>query len=126
MNQAERESIEKYAKDETDKLGLYAWPHVKRVSRLSLHMAEMVDEGRVNLDVLEVSALLHDIAKHLEENDAKVDHGFLGAKMAEDFLKKCGFKREIVQAVSHAIRAHTHTPLNLTQLRQRFSMMLIT
>jgi putative nucleotidyltransferase with HDIG domain len=87
MNQTQRESIEKYAKEETDKLGVYAWPHVKRVSRLSLRMAEMLDEGRVNLDVLEVSALLHDIAKHLQKSDAKVDHGVLGAKMAEDFLK---------------------------------------
>jgi HD superfamily phosphodiesterase len=28
--------------------------------------------------------------------------------MAEDFLKKRGFKREVAQAVSHAIKAHTH------------------
>jgi uncharacterized protein len=110
MNEAQRKLIENYAKHETDKLGVYAWPHVKRVSRLCLQMAKAHEVGKVDLDVLEASALLHDIAKHLEkETGAEVDHGVIGAKMAADFLKKSGFEKGFIDTVSHSILAHTHS-----------------
>jgi uncharacterized protein len=110
MEQSRRECIEKYAKEETDRVRTYAWPHVKRVAKLCLEMAKSPGLGNVDMDVLEASALLHDIAKHLEDKgDAKVDHGVLGARMAADFLKRSGFKKEFINAVSHCILAHTHS-----------------
>jgi putative nucleotidyltransferase with HDIG domain len=109
MIQRQRELIENYAKEETDKLGLYAWPHVKRVARLCLKLAKALGLVKVNTDVLEASALLHDIAKISEDKTSgKVDHGVIGARMAEDFLMKSGFKKEFTDAVSHCILAHTH------------------
>ena len=99
--------IEDYAKKQMDKLGLYGWPHVKRVLSLSVKLAEL--EGcKVDILVLKAAALLHDIAKHLEKNNPKMNHGVVGAQLAEVFLNKIGFPEPKVSAVCHAIKAHTH------------------
>lgn len=89
------------------KLGLYAWPHVLRVLNLCTVISKLEDTT-VNLDVVKVAALLHDIAKHLEKGDDSLDHGDVGAAMAENFLKSLGFSEEKIRLVCHAIRVHTH------------------
>jgi len=66
MSQSLFELIERYSKEQMDKLGLYGWPHARRVLRLCLKIAEL-EGGRVDLEVLKVAALLHDIAKHVKE-----------------------------------------------------------
>jgi uncharacterized protein len=109
MKRSQFEFIERHFKEQTGKLGLYTWPHVRRVSRICLKMARVENESGVDLDVLEAAALLHDVAKHLEESNPRVDHGLIGATMAECILTKCGFETKKVEAVSHAIRAHTHS-----------------
>ena len=106
MNRSLFELIEGYSKEQMDKLGLYGWPHVQRVLRLCLKIAEL-EGGRVDLEVLKVAALLHDIAKHVQRINPSINHGAAGAEMAEAFLEKCGFPKSKIKAVCHAIRAHT-------------------
>ncbi|WXG45146.1 MAG: HD domain-containing protein [Candidatus Atabeyarchaeum deiterrae] len=108
MKLSQLELIERYSKKQTNKLGPYAWSHVRRVYRICLRMAKTENENRVDLDVLEAAALLHDVGKYIEKSDPETDHGLIGARMAEDILKKCGFEMEKMKSVSHAIRAHTH------------------
>ena len=108
MKREQVQLIEKYSKEQMDKLGLYGWPHVKRVLHLCVRMARISREKNVDLDVLEASALLHDIAKHLHKKNTAFDHGDMGAKLAEAFLGKCNFDRGKIEAICHAIRAHTH------------------
>jgi len=107
MNSSVFELIEEYSKEQMDKLGLYGWPHVQRVLRLCLKLAEF-EGGDVDLEVLKAAALLHDIAKHIQRSNPGIDHGAAGAEMAEAFLRKCGFPKTKIDAVCHAIRAHTH------------------
>lgn len=109
MNQKQFELVEKYSKEQMAKLGLHAWPHIKRV----LHLCEVISEleGQnvaVDLDVVKVAALLHDVAKYLEKEGGSSDHGDVGAVMAENFLKSVGFGEEKIKHVCHAIRVHTH------------------
>jgi len=115
MNQERLELIERYSEEQMAKLGLHAWPHVQRVVHLCEVLSKFEDEnGTVDLDVLKVAALLHDIAKHLDRRDNSIEHGDAGASMAESFLRSIGFKEEKIQFVCHAIRVHTHREEPLT------------
>jgi len=109
MNQKQFELVERYSKEQMAKLGLHAWPHIQRV----LHLCETISksEGQdatVDLDVVKVAALLHDVAKHFEKEGGSLDHGDVGAVMAENFLKSVDFGDEKINCVCHAIRVHTH------------------
>jgi len=109
MNEKLLELVERYSKDQMDKLGLHAWPHILRVLRLCEVISK--SEGRdvaVDLDVVKVAALLHDIAKHLEKEGGSLNHGDVGAVMAENFLKSVSFSNDKIKLVCHAIRVHTH------------------
>jgi len=72
-----------------------------------LKIAEL-EGGNVDLEVLKAAALLHDIAKHVQRNNLSINHGAVGAEMAEAFFRKCGCPESNIRAICHAIRAHTH------------------
>lgn len=94
MKPGQLEEIERYAQSQMARLGLYGWPHVKRVERLSMLIQKHESERNdVDLLVLRVAALLHDIAKHVEKRENFGDHGELGARMAQSFLKTIGFEQ---------------------------------
>jgi len=99
--------VEEYSREQMGRLGLYGWPHVQRVLRLCEKIAENQNCG-VDVEVLRIAALLHDVAKSFEMDNPKVDHGQRSAEMAEAFLRKCGLAEPKVMAVCHAIKAHTH------------------
>lgn len=107
MNQKQFELIESFSKEQMAKLGLYAWPHVQRVLHLCMVISKFEDAA-VDLDIIKVAALLHDVAKHIEKRDSSLDHGDVGAVMAENFLKSVGFSEEKIRLICHAIRVHTH------------------
>lgn len=99
--------VEKYSREQMDRLGLYGWQHVQRVLHLCEKMAE-TQNCEVDLEVLRVAALLHDIAKRFDRDNPKLDHGQKSAEMAKVFLRKCGLAEPKIKAVCHAIKAHTH------------------
>ncbi|MGB9684286.1 MAG: HD domain-containing protein [Candidatus Bathyarchaeales archaeon] len=100
--------IEDYSKEQMDKLGLYGWTHVQRVLQLCVKLVKL-EKCDVDMEVLKAAALLHDVAKHLEKNNPQIDHGIVGAEIAEAFLRKIGFPEPKVLAVCHAIKVHTHS-----------------
>lgn len=109
LHRKQLELIEKYAKEQMFKLGLHAWPHVKRVERLCMLISKSEAENTgVDVDVLKAAALLHDVAKHLEKSSFSQDHGESGAVMAHDFLRTIGFDEVEAKLICHAIRGHTH------------------
>lgn len=81
--------------------------HVIRVYNLSLTLAH--DEN-LDLDVLKVAALLHDIARVREDNDhtGNTDHAVLSAQMAEPILKKFGFSQEKIKHIQDSIISHRY------------------
>jgi len=109
MSQEKLELVETYSKEQAAKLGLHAWPHIQRVVHLCTEISKLESRNAlIDSDVLKTAALLHDIAKHLEKGDGSIDHGDVGASMAEKFLQFIGFEEEKIRLVCHAIRVHTH------------------
>jgi len=82
--------------------------HTLRVYDLCLKLARGI-KG-VDLEVLHLSALLHDIGGPIELKDktGKVCHARESAKMAGRILKSLGYPKEKIDKVIHCILAHRH------------------
>lgn len=80
--------------------------HTLRVYKNCLVIAE--DMPSVDLELLSVASLLHDVAKVKEDEDAtgKTDHAVLGAQMALQILLELGFGEEFARKVSDIISTH--------------------
>lgn len=78
--------------------GGHDWFHIKRVFNNSMLIAK--DEDDLNLLVVSLGALLHDIA------DAKFNDGdeSLGPKMAENFLLSLGVPKRTINHVTNIIK----------------------
>ena len=84
--------------------GVHDWDHVKRVYNLCLHIGNI--EG-ANIEILKLSAMLHDIGRPLEDKSkGKIDHAKVGAEMAEKLLRKYDYNEEIISQVAHCIGTH--------------------
>jgi uncharacterized protein len=77
--------------------GGHDWWHIERVWKTAQHIAK---QEHVNLLVVELGALLHDIA------DSKFHNGDeeIGPQKAQDFLQSIGVNAEIIDAVVYIIR----------------------
>lgn len=75
--------------------------HTLLVLKNSLLLAK---NRKVNLDVVALAAIMHDIAAFSSE---RKKHAEEGAKIAEEYLKKHGYPYDLVQKVVHSIRVHT-------------------
>ena len=83
--------------------------HVMRVYNLCLKLAKHYPN--VDLGVLKISALLHDIARLREDanghsHSLKVDHAVLGAEISAAILRRLGYSDDRIDLVTHCIRAH--------------------
>ncbi|MGO4920351.1 HD domain-containing protein [Maribacter spongiicola] len=80
--------------------GGHDWFHIQRVFNNSMLIAKDEDEDDVNLLVVSLGALLHDIA------DAKFNDGdeSLGPKMAENFLLSLGVPKRTINHVTNIIK----------------------
>lgn len=82
--------------------------HVMRVYQLALKLAK--DEKDIDLDILKMAVLLHDICRVKEDKDAtgKICHAKLSAKRAKGILKKLKYPREKIDKIVHCILAHRY------------------
>ena len=80
--------------------------HVMRVYNLCLKIAKC--EQNVDLEVLKLAALLHDIARLKEDFDetGKIRHEMEGAKTAEEILTKFNFSKEKIKKIKECIILH--------------------
>ncbi len=80
--------------------------HVRRVLGNALRIAST--HQSVDLRVLIIATILHDIARSEEDNDptGSIDHAILGAKMAKTILKKYQYSSEFINQVTHCVRSH--------------------
>lgn len=78
--------------------------HFLRVERLALEIAKY--EQNVDLQVLQASCLLFDIARKLEDDGEIEDHTLVGVKLATDILEKTDFPKIKIPLVSYAIKMH--------------------
>lgn len=77
--------------------------HVERVCNLAVRIAK---EEKADLDVVKAAALLHDIARAMEDEGKIDDHAKEGAKMARKILEEVNFPEEKVEKVIHCIEVH--------------------
>jgi uncharacterized protein len=74
--------------------------HTLLVLKNSLRLAR---NRKVNLDVVALSAILHDVATFSAE---RREHAGEGARIAEEYLRDNGYSDDLVKQVVHAIRVH--------------------
>lgn len=67
------------------------------------HSLLLAVNRKVNLDVVALSAILHDVAFYSPE---RKEHAAEGAKIAEKYLNEHDYPSDIVEQVAHAIKVH--------------------
>jgi uncharacterized protein len=77
--------------------------HAERVYNLAIRIAK---EENADLDVIKAAALLHDIARAMEDEGKIEDHATEGAKMARKVLEEVNFPREKIDKVIHCVKVH--------------------
>ena len=81
----------------------HRWKHAYRVMRRAVALAERLDES-IDLEVLQISALLHDIDQPF---NSKEDHVERSASRAEEILKDIGYPRDKTLKVLEVIKQHS-------------------
>jgi len=85
--------------------------HIIRVYNICLRLAK---NKKVDIQVLQAAALLHDIAREKENNDktGKIDHAVESAKMASPILKNLDFSNEKIKHIQECIVSHRYKTEN--------------
>jgi len=106
MNDKKYEKIKKAVEKELS-CSAHHLDHVMRVYNLCLRLAR---NEEVDLEVLKISALLHDIARAKEDNDqsGEIDHAKLSAVMARAILQKLDFPEEKIKHIQDCIISHRY------------------
>jgi uncharacterized protein len=102
---SEMNHIQKYIETTLGHAGSHGLDHTLRVTALCREIGRA--EG-ADMRVLIPSALLHDIARPLEEKTG-VPHEEEGARIAEEYLGSIGYDAALVPAIAHAIRTHRYS-----------------
>lgn len=98
------EKIREYVKEVFLESGSHGLDHVIRVTRLCEMIGERED---ADMRVLIPAALLHDIARSLEETKG-IPHEEEGARMAEEFLLRIQYDTSLIPDIAGAIRTHRY------------------
>ncbi len=86
--------------------------HVMRVYNYYIYLAKYY-KG-IDLEILKLAALLHDIAweKEDQDNTGEIDHAVLGAEMATQILKSLGYPENKTEFIKHCILTHRFRGVN--------------
>ncbi len=80
---------------------IHGLPHIERVRRLALWIARHYTN--VDLEVLEIASLLHDIARNTNDEC----HAVKSAEIARTLLEAIGYPKDKIEKVVEAIEAHS-------------------
>jgi uncharacterized protein len=104
MPKSKVEQIEDYARETLTKEVAHDFKHVDRVRNWALRIAK--EEGYEDTEVVEVTALLHDIG--LANTQKRRRHAEIGAEMAAKYLRENRFfSDETIEEIAEAIRYHS-------------------
>ncbi|MDD5566692.1 MAG: HD domain-containing protein [Patescibacteria group bacterium] len=100
-----RKFAEKHLADDSD--SAHNIEHVMRVYHLAMKLAK---RERVDLEVIKIAILLHDIGGAKERNDpsGKTDHAVESAKIAKPFLQKLGLSKSKIEHILSCIISHRY------------------
>lgn len=80
--------------------------HTLRVYNLAVHIWKI---EWADMDVLEVAALMHDVARHIQDKSAwKICHAEKWAEEVIAYLSENGFEELYIENVAHAVRCHRY------------------
>lgn len=101
------EKIKKIVENELKECSGHNFDHVLRVYNMAIRLAE---DKKIDLEVIKLSALLHDIGGKKETDDptGKTDHAVEGAKMAKPILEKLGFTKDKIKHICDCIVSHRY------------------
>jgi len=89
------------------------WEHTERVYRLCMHIGAV--EG-ADLEVLAISAYLHDIGRTLQDRaKGGICHAEKGSEMAREILEGLCLPREKRENIIHSILAHRYRNSHIPQ-----------
>lgn len=82
--------------------------HIERVYRLAVRIGNSIKDESIDMEVVKLAALLHDIGRRKEDEDStgKVDHAIIGAQMSRDILLENGYSKEFAERVGDCVRTH--------------------
>ncbi len=84
--------------------GCHKWDHTERVYRLCMHIGKM---EKANLDVLAISAFLHDVGRSKQDDsNGLICHAEVGADIAKKILQKYNLKKDFIQNIIHSVETH--------------------
>jgi uncharacterized protein len=84
----------------------HGWDHVSRVVLLALKIGK---KEKADLFIVEVAALLHDIARGEEDaSQGRVCHAARGAEVASEFLRTIGLSESEIKKIAHCISSHRY------------------
>ena len=112
MNKREREKRTKeIVKRELQYCPAHNFDHVTRVYNLAVRLAKEED---IDMEVVRLGSLLHDIAgkKELDDPTGKTDHALEGAKMAKTILEKLGCPEKKIRHIQDCIVSHRYRTNN--------------
>lgn len=93
--------------------GSHDWEHTERVYNLCVQIGE---KERADMEVVKVAALLHDIARPIQDESlGKICHAEKGAEMARQLLAEYDISPEKSENIIHCIRAHRFRGTNIPE-----------
>jgi len=103
------EKVKKFAEKHlaNDSDSAHNMEHVMRVYNLAIKLSE---NEKVDLDVIKIAVLLHDIggAKERKDSSGKTDHAIESANLAKPFLEKLGLSKNIIEHILNCIVSHRY------------------
>jgi len=107
MDQEIFEKIKKEAENYFDGVNsCHELEHTQRVLKLALNIAK---KEKADLEVVKLSALLHDVArKEQDESAGKIDHAIRGAILAKEILQRYNINKEKINNICHSIECHRY------------------
>ncbi|MDP2946794.1 MAG: HD domain-containing protein [Nanoarchaeota archaeon] len=84
----------------------HGFDHTNRVLKNALIISE---NENIDLDILKMACLLHDIARNKETDENGINHAELGAIIAKEILKEFGFPEDKIEKITYAIKVHRYS-----------------
>ena len=100
----EIKEVERYVVDRLQAHGAHGLDHTLRVTALCDRIGI---KEEADMQILIPAALLHDIARPIEESKG-VPHEEEGARIAEEFLTSIRYSQEKIKGITHAIQTHRY------------------
>ena len=90
--------------DEKDQSVAHRWDHLERVCKRSENLAQELGDAKVDLEILKIAALLHDVDQPYYDKENHVERSL---RKAEQMLLKVDYPQEKMEKVLEVIGEHS-------------------